>query len=64
VYATSDEFFVLTFVINVNTIELLSDFLPLHLYIVKYAECIRENRSVRNICRIYQQQLLYARVDK
>ena len=33
---------------------MLTAFLKIFLYFIKYAECIRENRPFRNISRIYQ----------
>jgi hypothetical protein len=45
----------LSLVIKVNTLDLLSEFLPMYLYFIKYAECIRENRTFRKTSRIFQQ---------
>jgi hypothetical protein len=46
-YATSDEFFDLSIIIKVNILALLSDFLPICLYFIWHAECIRENSPIQ-----------------
>jgi len=57
-------FFELCFLTKVNTLDLITDFLKIYLYFIKYAECVRDNRSFRNISRISQNLLSHSRGDR